>query len=216
MEIYNSEEQQVEAIKQWWSENGKSIIAGTVLGLLGLFGWRYYNDYRQGQQEAASTAYAQLMEQMQAGGDAAIKAGEAFVAAHKDTYGDLAALQLAAAAVAQNQLPLAVEQLKRVATASDNAELKPVATLRLARVLGAQGDYAAALNLLDELKEASYAGLVAEVRGDLFLMQGEKDQARTAYQAALAAAGINGNPAVMAKLDDLANAEDSADAKPQA
>ncbi|MCD8547300.1 MAG: tetratricopeptide repeat protein [Aeromonadaceae bacterium] len=216
MEIYNSEEQQVEAIKQWWAENGKSIIAGTVLGLLGLFGWRYYTEYREGQQETASAEYAQLMEQMQAGGEAAIKAGSAFVAAHKDTYGDLAALQLASVAIAQEQLPLAAEQLKRVATTSANAELKPLATLRLARVLGAQGEYAPALNLLDELKEPAYTGLVAEVRGDLFLLQGEKDKARTAYQAALAAAGINGNPAVTAKLDDLASAEDSADAKPQA
>ena len=36
MEIYNSEEQQVEAIKRFWKENGTAIIAGVVLGLGGL------------------------------------------------------------------------------------------------------------------------------------------------------------------------------------
>ena len=45
MDVYNSEEQQVEAIKSWWQENGKSIIAGVVIGFVGLFGWRYYNSY---------------------------------------------------------------------------------------------------------------------------------------------------------------------------
>ncbi len=48
MEIYNSEEQQVEAIKRFWKENGTAIIAGVVLGLGGLYGWRYFQDQQLG------------------------------------------------------------------------------------------------------------------------------------------------------------------------
>ncbi len=44
MNFYDSEEQQVEAIKDWWKENGKAVIFGAVIGLGGLFGWRYYQD----------------------------------------------------------------------------------------------------------------------------------------------------------------------------
>ncbi|MGU3844696.1 YfgM family protein, partial [Vibrio diabolicus] len=44
MELYDTEEQQVEAIKDWWKENGKAVIIGAVVGLGGLFGWRYYQD----------------------------------------------------------------------------------------------------------------------------------------------------------------------------
>ena len=44
MELYDSEEQQVEAIKDWWKENGKAVVLGVVVGLGGLFGWRYYQD----------------------------------------------------------------------------------------------------------------------------------------------------------------------------
>ncbi|PAR85254.1 YfgM family protein, partial [Vibrio cholerae] len=44
MELYDTEEQQVEAIKDWWKENGKAVIFGAVIGLGGLFGWRYYQD----------------------------------------------------------------------------------------------------------------------------------------------------------------------------
>ena len=38
MEIYNSDEQQAEAIKEWWKENGKAILIGAALGLVGMFG----------------------------------------------------------------------------------------------------------------------------------------------------------------------------------
>ena len=46
MEIYNNDEQQAEAIKEWWKENGKAILVGATLGLVGMFGWRYFNEYR--------------------------------------------------------------------------------------------------------------------------------------------------------------------------
>ena len=60
MEVYTTEEQQVEVIKNWWKENGTSVIAGTVIGLVGLFGWRYYTEHQQTTQEAASQAYNEM------------------------------------------------------------------------------------------------------------------------------------------------------------
>jgi len=38
---FSTEDEQVEAIKKWWKENGTSLIVGVVLGLSVLFGWRY-------------------------------------------------------------------------------------------------------------------------------------------------------------------------------
>ena len=64
MDVYNSEEQQVEAIKSWWQENGKSIIAGVVIGFVGLFGWRYYNDYTRQQSESSAAGYQQVMQNL--------------------------------------------------------------------------------------------------------------------------------------------------------
>ena len=40
MEIYNTEEQQVEAIKRFFREHGLSMVAGIVIGLGGLYGFR--------------------------------------------------------------------------------------------------------------------------------------------------------------------------------
>ena len=73
MEVYTTEEQQVEVIKNWWKENGTSVIAGTVIGLVGLFGWRYYNEMQQNNQEAASQAYNEMTAQLAKGDDAALE-----------------------------------------------------------------------------------------------------------------------------------------------
>ena len=42
MEVYETEEQQVEAVKKWWKENGVSLIVGVVMGLSAIAGWKYY------------------------------------------------------------------------------------------------------------------------------------------------------------------------------
>jgi len=42
MEVYETEEQQVEAVKKWWKENGTSLIIGAVIGLSAIGGWKYY------------------------------------------------------------------------------------------------------------------------------------------------------------------------------
>jgi predicted negative regulator of RcsB-dependent stress response len=44
IEGYETEEQQVDAIKKWWHENGTMLIVGAVVGLAGLWGWRYYGE----------------------------------------------------------------------------------------------------------------------------------------------------------------------------
>jgi predicted negative regulator of RcsB-dependent stress response len=40
VDVYTTEDQQVEALKRWWKENAKSILLGVALGLAAVFGWR--------------------------------------------------------------------------------------------------------------------------------------------------------------------------------
>ena len=42
MDVYQTEEQQVEAIKGFWKEYGIAVIAGLVLGFAGFIGFNYY------------------------------------------------------------------------------------------------------------------------------------------------------------------------------
>lgn len=204
MEVYTTEEQQVEVIKSWWKENGTSVIAGTVIGLVGLFGWRYYNEHQQTTQEAASQAYNEMSAQLAKGDAAGFEQAQSFISAHKgDSYAELAALQLAAAAVKADKLDLAAEQLTQVATSGDES-IRPIAALRLARVLNDQGKADEALAQLGKINNDAFKAQVAEVRGDILQKQGKSEEARDAYQAAADAGGLQSSAELKLKMDDLA------------
>lgn len=204
MEVYTTEEQQVEVIKNWWKENGTSVIAGTVIGLVGLFGWRYYNEHQQTTQEAASQAYNEMSAQLAKGDAAGFEQAQSFISAHKgDSYAELAALQLAAAAVKADKLDLAAEQLTQVATSGDES-IRPIAALRLARVLNDQGKADEALAQLGKINNDAFKAQVTEVRGDILQKQGKSEEARDAYQAAADAGGLQSSAELKLKMDDLA------------
>ena len=204
MEVYTTEEQQVEVIKSWWKENGTSVLAGTVIGLVGLFGWRYYNELQQTNQEAASQAYNAMTAQLAKGDDAALEQAKSFISAPQgDAYAELAALQLAAAAVKAGKLDLAAEQLTQVAANGDES-IKPIAALRLARVLKDQGKADEALAQLGKINNDAFKAQVAEVRGDVLLGQGKPEEARDAYQVAADAGGLQSSAELKLKMDDLA------------
>ncbi|WP_459782756.1 tetratricopeptide repeat protein, partial [Photobacterium sp. R1] len=50
-------------------ENGKAIVLGAVLGLGGLYGWRYYQGEVQSAKEQASEAYTQTVQALDSGSD---------------------------------------------------------------------------------------------------------------------------------------------------
>ena len=75
----------------------------------------------------------------------------------------------------------------------------------VAKLLGAQGQYDSALDLLVDGDDAWQLGRL-EVRGDLLVAQGELDAARAAYEKASVLADASGasNPLLGLKLDNLA------------
>ena len=66
-EIYESDQEQVERIKQWWDENGKTTVAGLVIGLGAMFGWTAWQSHQTAQGEAASALYSQIVAAAEAG-----------------------------------------------------------------------------------------------------------------------------------------------------
>lgn len=205
MEVYNSEEQQVEAIKSWWKENGKSIIAGVVIGFIGLFGWRYYNSYVQTKSEAGAIEFASVQKLLSEQKDKSFPQVEAFISQHSgDVYGDLISLALANSAVQLNKLDVASAQLLNVVQHSKDDELKAVASLRLARIYVAENKTADALTLLNTIQSPAYKSSVEEIKGDAFVKSGDVAKAKSAYEAALAASSNNQvNPLLKMKLADL-------------
>ena len=60
MATYETEEEQLEALKKWWKENGRSILLGLLLGVLIIAGWRGWQAYQANRAESASTLYEQM------------------------------------------------------------------------------------------------------------------------------------------------------------
>ena len=81
-------------------------------------------------------------------------------------------MQLAAAAVKAGKLDLAAEQLTQVAASGDDS-IKPIAALRLARVLNDQGKADEALAQLGKINNDAFKAQVAEVRGDILQKAGQ-------------------------------------------
>lgn len=215
MEVYRTEEEQVEAIKDWWRQNGRSVIIGLLLALAAVVGWRTWQDKSRADTEAASAQFQLLLQRLDAGeGREVVEIGRSIIAEHGSTpYAALAALSLAQQAVDQGDLDGAGAHLRWVRENAKVEEVRMLAQVRLARVLVAQGSTDEALQQLSGLESGSFASIAEEVKGDAYLAQGRRADARRAYEAALAAS--TEVPArqqqLRMKVDDLADAAAAAD-----
>jgi predicted negative regulator of RcsB-dependent stress response len=192
MADYRTEEEQIEILKKWWRENGRSMLAGVCIALVGYFGWTWWHGYQQSKIEAAADLYQQMVPVKQEGAQPLDKSKVAAVAEQlrKDypgtVYAIFATLHLAKEAVLAKDYPRALELLNWAAEHKADANLMPLLQLRSAQVQFAQGQYEAALATLANIKDGgAWKVDFAELRGDLMLAQGKVDLARDAYTEAL-------------------------------
>lgn len=205
MDQYSTEEQQVEAIKKFWQENGTAIILGAVLGFGGLWGWRYYNAELISAQERTSDAYTSVIESI-GGDDAGTTKAQQFIDENGDTqYAVMTALQLAKESVEEGDLAAAAKQLEWVVASEANVIMKDLANLRLARIQAEQEQFDKALSTLATVNDPAHKGAVEEIKGNIFQRQGKIAEAQEAYAAALAESEGNTNNSLQMKLDDLAS-----------
>ncbi len=202
-----TDEEQVEELKKWWKENGRSVIAGLILGIGIIFAWQGWQQYRASQAAQASATYRQLSQAARAGH---AEAAETLYQRLRDDfsstpYAAFGALDMARLKVDQNQLAEARVFLDRARDDAPDKGFAQVARIRLARVLLDLKDLALAERIISEPTPPAFAAELAVLRGDLALAKGDREAARAAYQEALE--GKVANPAyVRMKLNDLAPA----------
>jgi predicted negative regulator of RcsB-dependent stress response len=199
---YETEEQQVQAIKQFWKDNGMAIIAGAIIGLGLLWGWRFYNDSQVIAKEEASAAYNASLESFVDDGN---KEGlAAFVAEKSDTgYAPLAAMILAQRAVQDEDYENAKMHLKTAI--SQDSTIADIARIRLANVHLQMNEKDEALAVLNSLESTSFENQVEELRGDTLLAMGDFDGAQNSYTIAMAQ--MPNNPTLKMKRDNIAFAK---------
>lgn len=225
MADYRTEEEQIELLKRWWDENGKSTLAGVAIALGLWFAWTTWQDHRQSRAEAAAALYQQLVPASEESAKSLpadqvnAVAGELRAQYADSVYAVLAALHQARVAVEQGDLAKANEALQWAHAQKMEASLAALTGLRLAAVQFAQAQYDAAQATLAAGKElGAYSAAYAELRGDVALAQGRTADAREAYQSALRALdefeSREQRQSVEMKLADLAQAVSAAPTAP--
>jgi len=205
VEIYQTEEQQVEAIKSFWAQNGNSIIAGLALGFAGFIGFNYYQDHQLQKELKIADTYLSNLESAEKNPQQFVKASETFIKENGDSsYVALTAFSLAKNAADKKDFAEAAKQLQTAISKAPNAAIKALANLRLAHVQTELKQFDDALATLAQPMPKSFIASVEESKGDVYVLQDKKDLARNAYQAAIDADGSKSNPTLQMKIDDLA------------
>jgi predicted negative regulator of RcsB-dependent stress response len=181
VEVYENENDQVEAVKRFFAENGKALVVGVVLGIGALVGWRYWNSHQAESAMASSLEYQNVTSAVRADQPATLSAAEKFAAETKNTYGALASLELAQKYVDNNDLAKAAAQLEQGLANTSDENLQALINMRLARIQVQQKQADAALKTLDSIKGEGWVAIVADLRGEALLSKGDKQGARDAW-----------------------------------
>jgi predicted negative regulator of RcsB-dependent stress response len=203
MSTYRTEEEQVEAIKKWWKENGRSVVGGIVLGFAIIGGWQGWQGYQRDQGESASMLFDAMRQASRAGvQDQAIENGKRMIGEYGSTaYASFAGLELARLAYERGEKAAARQHLEWVVGNAPDAAIAETARLRLGHVLLDMQDFAALDGVLAQAPLAAFAGEFAALRGDAAVARGDREAAREAYRQALVL-GVEDETLLRMKLVD--------------
>ncbi|MDD1650489.1 MAG: tetratricopeptide repeat protein [Methylococcaceae bacterium] len=206
METYATDEERLEALQRWWKENKSSIFGGLLLGLAVIAGWKMWQSNKLETAEQASLVYHQLTEATQAKQtEAALKLGQRLIQQYPSTtYAEYARLFVAKLKVEAGDLDGARKILEEELSHSKDDALKTLTRLRLGRIMLAMGDVEPALKLLGSDTDQNlgkFAGLYAELQGDLLVAAKRPAEARTAFEKARELGNLS--PLLELKINDL-------------
>lgn len=206
-----TEEEQVQAIKDWWKRNGSSLLIGIGAALAIVFGWQGWQSHQDQQRAEAANQFTTLLSAFTASDESSDET-VAFVAETlrnehaASAYAIYGNLVLARQQMAeQNDPEAAAESLQwALDQAKDSQALSLVIRNRLARAQFAAGQNEVALKTLESAGEAdAFTAIFSELRGDILMAMGDTEGARKAYLDARGQ-GQQGNGGLLElKLSDL-------------
>ena len=204
MSELQTDEEKVEAIRQWWKENGTAVVTGIAIGLGAVIGWQQWGAYQDRKGQQASAAFEQLLIAAPEETQSALKQAALIEDEHGSTpYATFATLVAAKVKLSDGDFAGAKKAYQRVIEKAPDPALSRIATLRMARLLLSEGavDEAAAIVAKGD-NGASFAGDFAAIRGDIAVAGQRMDDAREAYQQALDT-GTTLPELIQLKLDNL-------------
>ena len=189
MAVYDLEEQEkLDDLKAWWEQNSKYVSAAVLvvaLVVIGVQGWRWY---QRTQAEQASVLYQAVSQAARANDVSKAKEPAAQIVDRfaRTAYAPRAALLYAKMLYDSGDKAGARAQLQWVVDHASGDELKAIARFRLAQALLDEKQYDDALKTLDVKTDDAFAGLFADLKGDILAAAGKNAEAKLAYETALA------------------------------
>ncbi|NBW23953.1 MAG: hypothetical protein EBR89_00640 [Betaproteobacteria bacterium] len=189
----NLEEQdQLDALKHFWSRFGNAISAVLLLVVLALAGWNGYR-YWQARQAAQASAMFDEVERA-AGASDLVLAQRAFDDMKQrfaaTSYAPQAGLLVAKLAVDGGKEDAAATATAALQWVADNASddgYRAVAALRLSALMVEGQQYEQAHKVLESVRADAFIGLAQDRLGDLYVLQNKPAEAKAAYLKAFSA-----------------------------
>ncbi|OOF83608.1 hypothetical protein BKG92_02630 [Rodentibacter ratti] len=198
------EEQEINQLKEWWKENGKTIIIAFILGVGGMFGWRYWQTYQANQIAEASAGYDALIYAAEQEPTAQkTKLAEFVQANSKTSYAVFALFDEAKNAVEKQDFAGAEVALQQVLTQSQDELLTSLSALRLSAVQFQLGQLDNALSTLEKVKSAGFNARKMLLSGDIQLAKGDTAAAKNSFEQVLQTGSPLEQQAAQMKLNNL-------------
>lgn len=188
MAVYDLEEQEkLNDLKAWWEQNSKYVSAAVLvvaLVVIGVQGWRWY---QRTQAEQASVLYQAVSQAARVNDVSKAKepASQIVDRFARTAYAPRAALLYAKMLYDSGDKAGARAQLQWVVEHASADELKSIARFRLAQTMLDEKQYDDALKTLDVKTDDAFAGLFADLKGDILAAAGKSAEAKSAYETAL-------------------------------
>jgi predicted negative regulator of RcsB-dependent stress response len=185
----HEEQEQLAELKAWWARWGNRLVwlvLAVLVASAAWYGWRYWQarDAAQAAVRYDEVQRAVAEKDARKAGDAA---GELLEHYRRTDYASLGALLSARAWHDAGDLKNARARLEWVIDNGSTPELRAIGRLRLVNILVDQKDFDAARKQLEASYPATMAAAATETLGDVWLLQGKRDEARRAWRDALAA-----------------------------
>jgi len=204
---YLSEKEQIERIRQWWSENGWFLIGGAAVAGVLYFGWNQYQAARLRTAEEAAAIFLELRQHV---ADDDRQLADEKLAELESEHPSSGYLDQARLLVASDNLirdtDRAIREIEAVVNQSEDEGMVRIARTRLARVLAYDEQYDRALEVLNVADAGEFEPLFSEIRGDIHAARGDTEAAISAYTNAMTFSGggtVVNVELIQLKLNDL-------------
>lgn len=212
VKVYESEQEQIDAIKTWWKDNAVSVVLGVVIGVSGIFAWNGWQQHKVQTNQAASAYYLQIADHLQEGNYDIISglADKVIDEYGATAYASLSQISAAKAAFSNGDLEQSESRLEWVVNNGATDYFRSIATLRLAALQQTLNKYDAAEKTLSAPVSQAFEAQRQSLKGDLALLKGDFTQAKSSYNAALSEEVGVANPQILQyKLNNLPVADSS-------